>query len=158
MVPAIDQPREDDRATRVVDVGGDAHALESILERGDVARANVHDRVGIARDGSGVDDFGHRREDALELVGRNSAAAKEFDVGLNGHAVDGGVDLHGERANDPVTDESVDATLDRGSREAHDVADVAVPGPGVLPQLVDDAVVDGVHTASVGHGLGVRRE
>ena len=75
-----------------------------------------------------------------------------------GHAVDGGVDLHGERANHTIGNESVDATLDGRRREPDDIADVAVAGAGVLPKLVDDAVVDGVHTARLGHGLGERGE
>ena len=86
--------------------------------RGDVAGAHVHDRIGAARDRAGVDDLGHALEDALQLVGRDRAAAEQLDVGLGAHAVDGGVDLDGERADDAVGHEAVDTALHGRRREA----------------------------------------
>ena len=79
----------------------------------DAAGAHVDDRVGAARDGAGVDHLGHPLQDALELVGCHGAAAEVLDVGLGRHAVDGRIDLDGERTDDAVGDEAVDPPLDR---------------------------------------------
>src|SRR6201996_9325571 len=45
VVRAMNETRKNDRGTGVVDVGRDAHALESDFEGRDVARPHVHDRI-----------------------------------------------------------------------------------------------------------------
>ena len=129
----------------MVDVGGHANPLQGILEALNVTRADAHDRVRLARHGAGIDDFGHGREDAPQLVRRDRSAAEELHIRLDGEPVDGRVDLHGEGADHLVGDELVDAAFHCGGRETDFVADVAVSCTGVLAQLVDDAVVDCVH-------------
>ena len=117
--------------------------------RGDVAGAHVHDRVGAARHGAGVDDLGHTLQDALQLVGGDGSAAEQLDVRLGRHAVDGGVDLDGERADDPVGDEAVDATLHSRRRQAHRRPDVAIARARVLAEQVEDGAIEVVHSRSV---------
>ena len=124
-------------------------------------RSSASSRLGMSRERmctiasaspvtvDGVDHLRHLRQDALQLVWGDGAAAEQFDVGLGGHAVDGRVDLDGEGADDAVGDEAVDAALHRGGREPHPVADVAVAGPRVLTEEVEDAVVDIVHRGSI---------
>ena len=89
--------------------------------------------------------FGDGGEDAPQLFGRHGAAAEQFDVRLGGESVDLRVDLDGERADDLVGDEPVDAALHGRGGEADLVADLAVSGPCVLAQEVDDPVVEVVH-------------
>jgi hypothetical protein len=43
---ALNQRRKHNRTAGVVDVGRDAHLLQSDLERSDVPRPHVHDRIG----------------------------------------------------------------------------------------------------------------
>ncbi len=45
-----------------------------------VACADLHDRVGGAGHGAGVDDLGHLLQDALQLLGGDGAAAEQLDV------------------------------------------------------------------------------
>ena len=133
----------------MIDRRRDAHLLERVLERRDVARADVHHRVGRPGDGRGVDDLGHTREDALQLVGGDGAPAEQFDVRLGGHPIDGGVDLDRERADDAVGDQPVDPALHRGGRQPHPVADIAVAGAGVLAEQIEDAEIEIVHPRSL---------
>ena len=142
---AVDEPRQHDRAARVVDVGRQPHLLEGGFEARDVAGADVDDRVGAARHGSRIHHFRHRREDAQQLVGRDRAAAEQLDVGFGAHPVDRRVDLDREAADHPVGDEPVDASLDGRGREPHDRSDVAVAGARVLAEQVEDAAIEVVH-------------
>src|SRR5690606_28964797 len=142
---AVDELRQHDRATGVVDIGRDAYALERLLETGNVARAHVHHGACAAADGAGIHHFWHGGEDALQLFGGDGAPAEQLDVRLGGQPINHGVDLDGEPTDHLVGNERVDATFNCGCGEPDDLTDLPVTCAGVLPQQLDDSVIEIVH-------------
>ena len=68
----------------------------ALLERGDVARSDVHHRVGLAGDGRGVDDLGDGREDPRRSSGATVPRQNSSTYASVASPVEVGVDLDGE--------------------------------------------------------------
>ena len=76
---ALEQRREHDLGLRAGDARAVAQALERLLEVRGVARAHVHDRARLARDGVGGLDLGVVLDGVAHLGRRHAALAVELD-------------------------------------------------------------------------------
>ena len=95
---AVDEPRQHDRASGVVDVRRDPHALERDFEARDVAAPHVHDGIGRACHCACVHDLGDSGEDAAQFLRRDGTPAEQFDVRFGRKTVDCRIDLDREQA------------------------------------------------------------
>src|SRR5262249_17237833 len=80
-----------------------------------------------------------------QLGGRHVAPAVDLDVRLSGPAQGRLVEQDGEAPDGAGGAQAVHAPLGRRRGEAHLSADVAVGGPSVAQQAVDDTAIDGIH-------------
>lgn len=129
----------------MIDIGGDAHPFQGVLQCTNIFCPHVHDGVGIAAHGSGVDYLWNAGEDALEVCWRDRSPAEQLHICLDGEAVDSRVDVYGKSPNTALSDQFVDPPFYCRGGKADNPADISVVRSGVVAKLPNDVVVDCVH-------------